>query len=56
MVERLPDRVAVIARGRVLTDGSLEEVRGADATLGDTFVRLVGSRGMEEGELAWLAS
>lgn len=56
LVEQLTDRVAIIARGRVLADGALEEVRGVDTTLEDTFVRLVGAREMEEGELAWLAS
>ncbi|GAA0997668.1 MULTISPECIES: ABC transporter ATP-binding protein [Nocardiopsis] len=56
LVEQLTDRVAVIARGRVLADGSLADVRGADATLEDTFVRLVGAREVGEGELAWLSS
>ncbi|MFJ9556615.1 ABC transporter ATP-binding protein [Nocardiopsis sp. NPDC101807] len=56
LVEQLTDRVAIIARGRVLADGSLADVRGADATLEDTFVRLVGAREVGEGELAWLSS
>ncbi|MEE2036810.1 ABC transporter ATP-binding protein [Nocardiopsis sp. CT-R113] len=56
LVEQLTDRVAIIARGRVLADGTLEDVRGADATLEDTFVRLVGAREVGEGELTWLAS
>ncbi|MFD3683219.1 ABC transporter ATP-binding protein [Nocardiopsis sp. NPDC058631] len=56
LVEQLTDRVAIIARGRVLADGSLEAVRGVDATLEDTFVRLVGAREVGEGELTWLAS
>jgi len=56
LVEQLTDRVAIIARGRVLADGSLEDVRGVDATLEDTFVRLVGAREVGEGELTWLAS
>jgi ABC-2 type transport system ATP-binding protein len=56
LVEQLTDRVAVIARGRVLADGSLADVRGSDATLEDTFVRLVGAREVGEGELAWLSS
>ena len=54
LVEDLCDRVAVIAGGRVLADGTLAEVRGA-ATLEDTFVRLVGEREIGTGELAWLA-
>lgn len=56
LVEQLTDRVAIIARGRVLADGSLKDVRGVDATLEDTFVRLVGAREVGEGELTWLAS
>lgn len=54
LVEDLCDRVAVIAGGRVLADGTLAEVRGA-ASLEDTFVRLVGEREIGTGELAWLA-
>ncbi|WP_121180042.1 ABC transporter ATP-binding protein [Nocardiopsis sp. Huas11] len=56
LVEQLTDRVAIMARGRVLADGSLSEVRGVDGTLEDTFVRLVGAREVEDGELAWLSS
>ena len=54
LVEDLCDRVAVIAGGRVLADGTLAEVRGA-TSLEDTFVRLVGEREIGTGELAWLA-
>jgi ABC-2 type transport system ATP-binding protein len=54
LVEDLCDRVAVIARGRVLAAGSVADVRGA-GTLEDTFVRLVGGRDVAEGDLAWLA-
>lgn len=56
LVEQLADRVAIIARGQVLADGTLEEVRGLDATLEDTFVRLVGEREIGAGELTWLGS
>ncbi|CAL9568076.1 Daunorubicin_doxorubicin resistance ATP-binding protein DrrA [Nocardiopsis dassonvillei] len=56
LVERLADRVAIIARGRVLADGPLDRVRGSDATLEDTFVRLVGAREIGEEELSWLSS
>ncbi len=55
LVEGLADRVAIIARGRVLADGTLDGVRGSDATLEDTFVRLVGAREVGEDELAWLS-
>ena len=54
MVQDLCDRVAVIARGRVLAAGTVAEVRGA-TTLEDTFVRLIGGRDVDEGDLAWLA-
>ncbi|MEJ3651686.1 ABC transporter ATP-binding protein [Actinomycetes bacterium KLBMP 9759] len=53
LVEDLCDRVAIIAGGRVLADGTLAEVRGG-STLEDTFVSLVGERVAQEGELAWL--
>ncbi|MBB1259785.1 ABC transporter ATP-binding protein [Streptomyces alkaliterrae] len=53
LVEQLCDRVAIIADGRVRADGELAGVRGA-GTLEDAFVRLVGHREMDEGELTWL--
>ncbi|WP_046472267.1 ABC transporter ATP-binding protein [Allosalinactinospora lopnorensis] len=56
LVEQLTDRVAIIARGEVLADGALEEVRGVDSTLEDTFARLVGEREIGAEELAWLGS
>jgi ABC-2 type transport system ATP-binding protein len=55
LVEQLCDRVAIIARGQVLADGTLAEVRGAE-TLEDRFVGLVGERALGEEELAWLAT
>src|SRR6201999_4018152 len=55
LVERLCDRVAVIAHGQVVASGELDEVRGGQS-LGDAFVHLVGARtGGAEG-LSWLAS
>lgn len=55
LVEQLCDRVAVIASGRVIASGALDEVRG-QSSLEDTFVDLVGGRtGGGEG-LSWLAS
>lgn len=53
LVEDLCDRVAIIARGTVLADGTLAEVRG-EVSLEERFVSLVGERTMQEGELAWL--
>jgi ABC-2 type transport system ATP-binding protein len=55
LVEQLCDSVAVMARGRVVAEGPLDEVRGAN-TLEQTFVELVGiDVGGGEG-LSWLAS
>ncbi|WP_062381254.1 ABC transporter ATP-binding protein [Demequina pelophila] len=56
VVERLCDRVVVIADGRVRTEGAVSEVRGDAPTLQDAFVRLIGARDLDEGELAWLQS
>jgi ABC-2 type transport system ATP-binding protein len=54
LVEQLCDRVGVIAKGRLVASGTLEEVRG-QGSLEDAFVRLVGARTTTEG-LSWLAS
>ncbi len=42
VVERLCDRVAIINEGRLVTEGSMAELRGASETLEDAFVRVVG--------------
>ncbi|MFW6600368.1 ABC transporter ATP-binding protein [Propionibacteriaceae bacterium Y2011] len=55
LVETLCDRVAIMARGKVLADGTLDEVRGS-RTLEDRFVELVGDRELEGEELSWLGS
>ncbi|MQA82648.1 MAG: ATP-binding cassette domain-containing protein [Streptosporangiales bacterium] len=55
LVEQLCDRVAIIAHGQVVADGTLDEVR-AGGTLEDRFVALVGERDLAGGELAWLGS
>jgi ABC-2 type transport system ATP-binding protein len=52
LVQRMCDSVAVIARGRVLASGPLDEVR-AGSTLEDRFVELVGGRRTAEGP-EWL--
>lgn len=55
LVEELCDTVGVMARGRVVAEGPLDEVRGG-RSLEDTFVDLVGVKiGGGEG-LSWLAS
>ncbi len=55
LVEQLCDRVAIIADGRVVADGTLDEVR-AGSTLDDRFVELVGSADLQEGDLTWIGS
>jgi ABC-2 type transport system ATP-binding protein len=54
LVERLCDHVAVIAGGRLVASGTLDQVRDG-GSLDDAFVRLVGGRISVEG-LSWLAS
>ncbi|GAB3753023.1 ABC transporter ATP-binding protein [Microlunatus parietis] len=55
LVEQLCDRVAIIARGRVAVEGTLDEVR-AGGSLEDRFVELVGERELVGEELSWLGS
>ena len=52
LVQRMCDHVAVIAAGRVLVAGTVDEVRG-ESTLEDKFVELVGGRHHAEGP-EWL--
>ena len=42
VVERLCDRVAIIDEGRIVAEGSVPELRSAEETLEDIFVRVVG--------------
>lgn len=55
LVESLCDRVAVVAGGRILADGTLDEVR-AGSSLQDRFLDLVGRHELGEETLAWLRS
>ncbi len=55
LVEQLCDQVAVLAKGRVVASGSLEQVRDG-MTLEDRFIQLVGGRHSAGKELSWLAS
>ncbi|WP_404311458.1 ABC transporter ATP-binding protein [Agrococcus terreus] len=55
LVESLCDRVAVIAEGRLLADGALDEVR-AGSSLQERFLALVGTHALGEGSLSWLRS
>ena len=53
VVERLCDRVAIIHAGKIVTEGTLDELRAGSETLEDVFVRAVGAeRGFER--LEWL--
>src|SRR5205814_4669783 len=53
VVERLCDRVAIINEGKLVREGSMEELRGGSATLEDAFVRAVGVVTMRD-TLDWL--
>ncbi len=55
LVENLCDSLAVIAEGRVLAAGTIDEVR-AGSSLQQRFLELVGFRANAEGTLAWLQS
>ncbi len=59
VVERLCTRVAVISSGRLVAEGSIEELRGMaqagdDATLEDLFISAVGASTESVGGLSWL--
>ena len=55
VVERLCPRIAILEQGRLLAEGSPEELRREHdgvSTLEELFVRLAG--GAKEGDLSWL--
>jgi len=52
LVERLCDHVAVVAGGKILTSGPIDDVRG-DTELEERFVQLVGDD-REHRDLSWL--
>ena len=56
LVEGLCSHVAVMAKGRIISSGSLAEVRGSAASLDDAFMHLVGADDVEQGGLSWLGS
>ena len=53
VVERLCDRIAIIHNGRIVTSGTLEELRSGGESLEDAFVRIVGA-GHALDRLDWL--
>ncbi len=59
VVERLCDRVAIIHEGRLVVEGTLDELRrtaeeGGRESLEDLFVRTVGEQHRLAGDLSWL--
>jgi len=55
LVESLCDDLAVVAQGRVLAAGTLDQVRGG-STLQQRFLSLIGFTAAGEESLAWLRS
>jgi len=55
LVESICDRVAIVAEGRILADGTLDEVRAGES-LQQRFLQLVGVHELGEGTLSWLRS
>jgi len=53
VVERLCDHVAIIHEGKIVTEGTLDELRAGSETLEDVFVRVVGAERAFE-RLEWL--
>ena len=53
VVERLCDRVAIINEGKIVREGTMQELRSASETLEDVFVRVVGAERAFE-RLDWL--
>jgi ABC-2 type transport system ATP-binding protein len=53
VVERLCDRVAIIHEGRIVIEGTLDELRAGSETLEDIFVRAIGAE-QEFERLEWL--
>jgi len=58
VVERLCDEVAIIDRGRIVAQGTLDEIRrqrevGSDATLEDVFLKLVAADVRRE-DISWI--
>lgn len=56
VVERLCDRIAIIHEGKLVAEGSLDELRqgSENETLEDLFVRTVGEHHRASSDLSWL--
>jgi len=53
VVERLCDRVAILSEGRIVAEGTVEQLRSAEETLEDIFLRVIGGERTAE-PLTWL--
>jgi len=53
VVERLCRRVAIIEGGRIVAEGEVSDLRTAEETLEDIFLRVVGGEA-DTAPLAWL--
>ena len=59
IVERLSDHLGIIHRGRLIAQGSIEELRAGAAggrTLEEIFLGLVGAGEVQRPALEWLRS
>jgi len=54
VVERLCERVAIIHEGRIVTSGTLADLRAGGESLEDAFVRVVGGGRAGRERLEWL--
>lgn len=55
VVQRLCDRVAIIAKGALVAEGTVAELSHGES-LQEAFVDIVGGRELEKGDLSWLSS
>jgi ABC-2 type transport system ATP-binding protein len=55
LVERLCDRIGIVSRGRLVAEGSLDEVRNGQS-LEEAFVSLIGGQAQSREGLGWLGS
>jgi ABC-2 type transport system ATP-binding protein len=53
VVERLCERIAIINEGKIVTEGTIAELRSGSESLEDIFVRVVGAERLSESP-AWL--
>ena len=54
VVERLCQRFAIIDHGRLVAEGTIDELRSGQETLEDLFVRVVGAEARTNETLDWL--